>query len=262
VKHKVELIILLLFGLAFLVYLFPFDVVHAAKLESGVTINAPTTTETEKICDDTIDNDKDGKIDAADEDCAATPAGPAAGTCGLQILSGVPINYGQVTIGQDSAEQKVTIKNVGTATATISVKGAGWFVQYLSPAHSGPDPGVLYTTTFLSSEPGDTHVSTTANLDYNNKKPLSGSGLKLGQISGGQSIPVYFQLRVPTTWPITFVQQEVSIDLLCRATELLKEDEAIGDYNTSAKTPSAPSPLPIPYPDTNNTTTEMQIRAD
>jgi hypothetical protein len=272
-KNKAELIITLLFGLAILVYLFPVIFVEAAKLQSGVTITAPATTETEKICDDAIDNDNDGKIDANDQDCAPSSAEPAveicgngkddnkngkideAGcvlvrgfTCGLQILSGVPVNYGQVTIGQDSAEQKVTIKNVGTATATILVKGGGWF------ADLGLG-GILYGG-FLSSEPGDTHVATTANLDYNNKKPLSGSGLKLGQISGGQSIPVYFQLRVPTTWPIEadFVQQEVSIDLLCRGTELLKEDEAKGDYNTSAKTPSAPSPLPIPYPDTNNTT--------
>jgi hypothetical protein len=34
-----------------------------------------------------------------------------AGTCGLQIVSGVPINYGQLNPAQDSAEQKVTIKN-------------------------------------------------------------------------------------------------------------------------------------------------------
>ena len=71
---------------------------EGAKLQSGVTINAPSTTETEKICDDTIDNDNDGKIDAADEDCGGS--GPP-GTCGLQI-SGVPINYGQVNPGQQS----------------------------------------------------------------------------------------------------------------------------------------------------------------
>ena len=68
-KHKVELIIFLLLGLT-LVYLFPFAFVDAAKLQSGVTINAPSTTQTETICNDTIDNDNDGKIDAADENCA------------------------------------------------------------------------------------------------------------------------------------------------------------------------------------------------
>ena len=98
-KKQVEIIILLLFGLAFLVCLFPFIFVEAAKLQSGVTINAPSTTQTEKICDDQMDNDNDGKIDAADEDCAAAPAGPATETCGLMQISGVPINYGQVNPG-------------------------------------------------------------------------------------------------------------------------------------------------------------------
>lgn len=242
-KNQVQFIILLLFGLAFLVFVFPFTSVDAAKLESGVTINAPATTETEKICNDTIDNDNDGKIDANDQDCAPSTAEPAVEicgngkddnkngkidevgcvlvrfTCGLQILSGVPINYGRVAIGQDSAEQKVTIKNVGIATATISVNGGPWFVYRpynpdLDPTYFGGDP------LWFSSGPGDTHVATTANLDYNNKKPLSGSGLKLGQISGGQSIPVYFQLKVPTVW-LDYLSisrafyQEVSIDLLC-----------------------------------------------
>ena len=80
--NKVQFIIFLFFGFAFLVYLFPVIFVEGAKLQSGVTITAPPTTETEKICDDTIDNDNDGKIDAADEDCAAAPAGPTEETCG------------------------------------------------------------------------------------------------------------------------------------------------------------------------------------
>ena len=88
-KNQVELIIVLIFGFSFLMYLFPFIFVEAAKLESGVTINSPSTTETEKICNDTIDNDNDGKIDTRDEDCAGALAGPTA-ECGAQIVSGVP----------------------------------------------------------------------------------------------------------------------------------------------------------------------------
>lgn len=61
-KKQVEIVIFLFFGFAFLVYLFPVIFVEGAKLESGVTITAPTTTETEKICDDMIDNDNDGGI--------------------------------------------------------------------------------------------------------------------------------------------------------------------------------------------------------
>ena len=47
-KNQVLLVIFLFFGFAFLVYLSPFIVVEGAKLESGVTIKAPSTTETEK----------------------------------------------------------------------------------------------------------------------------------------------------------------------------------------------------------------------
>ena len=125
-KKQVEIIIFLLFGLAFLVCLFPFIFVEAAKLQSGVTINAPSTTQTEKICDDQMDNDNDGKIDAADEDCAAAPAGPATETCGLMQISGVPINYGQVNPGHQSFPQRVYIENRGQASAKLMVKGGDW----------------------------------------------------------------------------------------------------------------------------------------
>ena len=46
-------------------------------------------------------------------------AGWTEGRCGLQIVSGVPINYGQVTAGQASADKQVTIKNEGYSPATI-----------------------------------------------------------------------------------------------------------------------------------------------
>ena len=88
VKNQVCIAILLILGFSFLVYLFPFNAVDAAKLQSGVTITAPATTETEKICDDTIDNDNDGKIDAADEDCAAQ-----AGTKGLPPIATCSWSY-------------------------------------------------------------------------------------------------------------------------------------------------------------------------
>jgi hypothetical protein len=76
-KNQVQLVLLLLFTFTFLVYVFTFTFVDAAKLESGVEIIAPTTTETEKICDDTIDNDNDGKIDGDDQDCAGPKRPPA-----------------------------------------------------------------------------------------------------------------------------------------------------------------------------------------
>jgi len=228
-KNEVQLIIFLLFGFT----LFPFTFVDAEKLESGVTIKAPSTTETEKICDDGKDNDNDGKIDADDQHCAAQ-GGPSAETCGpqilnrvkcmkqdiekletlgnptcgLQILSGVPINYGRVTLGQVSAEQRVTIKNEGTATATITVKGDSWYAPIF-------DAETKLRYREVISEPEVTHLAIGPNLDYDNKKSLTDSGLILDQISGGQSIPVYFQFKPSANAPSGSFYQEVTIDLLC-----------------------------------------------
>ena len=43
-KNQVEFKILMLTGLVFVVSLFPFAFVDGAKFQSGVTVNAPTTT--------------------------------------------------------------------------------------------------------------------------------------------------------------------------------------------------------------------------
>ena len=194
-KNQVEIIILLFFGFAFLVYLFPVIFVEGAKLQSGVTINAPATTETEKICDDKIDNDNDGKIDAADTDCAAAPAGPTARTCGLQVY-GVPINYGQLKPGQVSLEEKVYIKNEGNVYsppgAKIMIKGGNW----VSDAAGNP---TIYG-------PEITRV---------NNKPLSSNGWELCEIYGGQFWGLLFVLRIPVNATSGSFHQEVSIDLLC-----------------------------------------------
>lgn len=205
-KNKVQFMIFLLFGLAFLMCLFPVIFVEAAKLESGVTITAPATIETEKICDDTMDNDNDGKIDAADEDCDV-PAGSTAGNCPLQIVSGVPINYGQVNMGWLSAEQNITIKNEGISgtAAKIMIKGGNWYSV-------GPLPSFM-------SGPQVTRVAIDANLNYYQKKSLSGGGLELGQIVGGQSIPVYFQLEAPAPKLVgknsESLFQNVLLELIC-----------------------------------------------
>ena len=138
-KNQVLLVIFLFFGFAFLVYLFPVIFVEGAKLESGVTIKAPSTTQTEMICDDTIDNDDDGKIDAADEDCAIPDTGPPS-TCKLQIEHGVPINYGQLKPGQESQVQLVVVNNVGFLNGKIMVKGGDWISDAAgSPTVYGPE---------------------------------------------------------------------------------------------------------------------------
>jgi hypothetical protein len=348
-KNKVELVIFLLFSFTFLVYIFPFIFVDAAEFQSGVTINAPSSSETETICDDTIDNDNDGKIDADDEDCAATssqpgnefcgngeddngdgdvdevpcifqpigmsgeicansmdddgdgdvdevgctpqqgvmgeicansmddngdgdvdepdctqdgriyeycnngqdddgdgfedeppcrpppigmsdeicansmdddgdgiadepepdctpPAVATGGTCGLQILSGVPINYGQLNAGQPSADQVVQIKNEGTSQtpAKIMIKGDDWIGEPgPPPTPAGPNFGAEAT-----------HVAIAPNLDWGTKNALSRNGWELGQLTGGQSLPVYFQFKVPVGI-VGAYHQDVTIDLLC-----------------------------------------------
>jgi hypothetical protein len=224
VKKQVEIIIFLFFGLTFLVCLLPFIFVDAAKVESGVTIKTPSTTEPEmicdpelrppcrlltntssttepdEICDDTIDNDNDGKIDADDEDCAAAPTGPAAGTCELQIVSGVPINYGQFSFGQEgffSAPQKVTIKNVGTASAKIMIKGGNWISDAAGNTIRGPPEVTWVSFMVLASS-----------------KPLTSNERELGQLFGGQSLPAYFKIYL-SGWPAGSYHQEVTIDLIC-----------------------------------------------
>lgn len=195
-KNQVRLAILLILGFSFLVYLFPFNAIDAAKIQSGVTINAPSSAGT---CPD---NNNDGINDMTGAPCGST-AGPATGTCGLQIVSGVPINYGQLSPGQDSAEQKVTIKNEGTSqtVAKIMIKGGDWVSDAAgNPTISGPE------VTRAVIAPG---------LDYNNKKSLSTSGWELGGISGGQSLTAYFQFRPWVNVPSGSFHQDVTIDLLC-----------------------------------------------
>lgn len=198
-KNQTELNIAILTGLVFVLSLFPFSYVDAAKLQSGVTVTAPSTTP--PPAETCPDNNNDGVNDMTGAPCTA-PAGPTAGTCGLQIVSGAPINYGQLTAGQTSAEKQVMIKNEGTSQspAKLMIKGGNWVSDAVtSPTISGPE------VTRVSIAP----------VDFNNKKPLSLAGWELGQMSGGQSIPVYFQFLTPSGSPSGSYHQDVTIDLLC-----------------------------------------------
>lgn len=228
-KNKVQFIISLFISFTSLGILFPSATVDAAKLESGVTINATSTTETEKICDDEKDNDNDGKIDADDKDCvaqggqSAEPCGPQTlnqvecmkqgidtetkekETCGPQTLSGIPINYGELNVGQESSEHKVTIKNEGTIPMIIIFKGGSWINDSPgNPAISGPEI---------------THIGVVPNVNWGDKMELQVNGFYLFgvdfKLGGGQSIPVYFQLKVPTGSVSGSFHQEVTIDGVC-----------------------------------------------
>ena len=198
-KNQVEFKILILTGFVFVFSLFPFAYVDGAKFQSGVTITAPTTTPPPAgTCPDT---NGDGIPDMTGGVCTS-PTGPAAGTCGLQIVSGVPINYGQLTAGQTSAEKQVTIKNEGTSgtAAKLMIKGGNWI------GDAAPNPTI--------SGPEVTRVAI-APVDFNNKKSLSLAGWELGQLAGGQSIPVYFQFLTWVNAPSGSFHQDVTIDLLC-----------------------------------------------
>jgi sugar lactone lactonase YvrE len=49
-----------------------------------------------------------------------------AGTCGINIVSGAPINYGSLIAGSVSTEQTVVLQNTGTVPGTLAVHGTDW----------------------------------------------------------------------------------------------------------------------------------------
>ena len=242
-KNQIAFIIFVFFGFSFLMYVFPLIFVEAAKLESGVTISAPSRNET-----------------------------LPAGTCGLQIISGAPINYGQLTVGQVSNEQKVVIKNVGTAPGKVMVKGSAWT--------GGIPPLDTYNAEI-------TRVAVTPGKDFGTKFALhTAEATILGDLGAGQTGESFWSLYADPKLSGS-PHQEVSIDLICVDKTNLKVTDEYGndlgsdctknpdgtysctqDKNqvydnddTIAKTPGAPHPLPIPYPNTNNAT-KAQITTD
>jgi hypothetical protein len=171
VKNQVCFALLVILGFSFLVCLFPFNSVHAAKIQSGVTINAPSTNET-----------------------------APAGTCGLQIMSGAPINYGQLNVGQVSNEQKVTIKNVGTATAKVMVKASAWI--------GGTPPNDTYNAEI-------TRVAVTPGKEFGNKFPLHASeATALGDLGPGQQGDSFWSVYADAHLNGS-PHQEVTLDLMC-----------------------------------------------
>ena len=202
-KKQVEIIIFLFFGLAFLAYLFSFTFVEGAKLQSGVTINQAPSPQTEKICDDGKDNDNDGKIDAGDQDCAA----PAT-QCGLQILGGVPINYGQLNPAQDSNDRRVMIKNLGVRPAEVWVQGRNWISDAAGNTIIPTIPGQEVTRVAIAP-------FINAYIPWDNKEALKTSDFQLGEISPQQILEVRFQVKVPVSGFSGSLHQEVTVDLIC-----------------------------------------------
>ena len=169
-KYQVEINISLLAGLFFVLSLFPFYYVNAEKVKIGVTITNPGTTT------------------------------PPAGTCGLQIISGAPINYGQLTVGQVSNEQKVVIKNVGTAPGKVMVKGSAWT--------GGIPPLDTYSAEI-------TRVAVTPGKDFGTKFALhTAEATILGDLGAGQTGESFWSVYGDNHLSGS-PKQEVTIDLTC-----------------------------------------------
>lgn len=210
-QEDLKSLMVLFVGIVVVFYLFPFAHVDGAKFQSGVTITAPSGTTTPPPAGSCQDANGDGVNDVTGATCKPASA-PNTGTCGLQLVSGVPINYGQLTPGQTSAEQKVTIKNEGTSQtpAKVIIKGGNW----VSDSAVADAPAGTAAAGNTISGPEVTRAAI-AQVDFNNKKPLSLNGWELGQLTGGQSIPVYFQLLTWINAPSGSFHQDVTVDLLC-----------------------------------------------
>lgn len=168
--------IVFLIGVTFLLSFVSVNFAVAAKIQSGVTINQVPT---------------------------------AIATCGLELLSGVPINYGQLTAQAGlgyvrSTDQKVTYSNTGNASAQVMVKGGDW------TGGSAANPQTF-------SGPEWTHVASDPNVDWQSKTNLKSTEIPLGQLGPGQTGQSYWQVQIPTNTGINgSIHQEVTIDLNCQ----------------------------------------------
>ncbi len=78
----------------------------------------------------------------------------AAPTCGIDFVSGDPINYGALSPGQESAVSILVLDNTGDTLASLLVRGGDWLDGALVPhmdvgdTHYNPDdPGLPYAST-------------------------------------------------------------------------------------------------------------------
>jgi hypothetical protein len=108
-------------------------------------------------------------------------------TCGLQVVSGSPINYGQLaTANSISAEKSVRVQNTGTSPGSLTALGTQW----TSP--TAPAPGVVMNV-------GTTHAATSANVAYASKVPLATTAVTLipsaPGIAAGASVDTFWQVQ-------------------------------------------------------------------
>ena len=100
-------------------------------------------------------------------------------TCGINVVSGAPINYGSLTSGSISTEQTVVLQNTGTTSGTLVVHGADW----------------LDGSSTSQMTVGNTKFSTGTGT-YASKTALTTSDQTVGTINPTPNLSTFWQVQV------------------------------------------------------------------
>jgi len=103
-----------------------------------------------------------------------------AGSCGINVVSGAPINYGSLTSGSTSTEQTVVLQNTGTASGTLAVHGTDWL--------DGSSTSQILV--------GNTKFSTSTGITYASKTALTTSDQTVGTINPTPNLSTFWQVQV------------------------------------------------------------------
>jgi len=102
-----------------------------------------------------------------------------AGSCGINVVSGAPINYGSLTPGSISTEQTVVLQNTGTVAGTLAVHGTDWL--------DGSSTSQILV--------GNTKFSTGTGT-YASKTALTTSDQTVGTINPTPNLSTFWQVQV------------------------------------------------------------------
>lgn len=102
-------------------------------------------------------------------------------TCGMQFVSGAPINYGSLAPGTTSAEQTLVLHDTGSTSGALSVSGSNWL-----------DSSAAATN---QMNVGNTKFSSTSGA-YVLKTPLSTLDQTVGTLSPTLDMSTFWQLQV------------------------------------------------------------------
>lgn len=192
-NNQVIITVILFLGLTFAS---PLSIVNAEKLDSDEAINETSNMETEEKCDDTIHNDNNGKIADGDEKCVESTS-PVADTCELEIVSGDPIDYGQLIVGQQSDDQSIIAKNTGTADSKIIAKGGDWIDDVTGK------PVISTQSTMIALR------------DITPFVILDSDEFSVGELHGGERVEILFKFKGANNDITGSFHQEVTLDLDC-----------------------------------------------